>query len=59
MIRQKIFVILDRVIRYHGILISIISDRNKISISKFYQTLLGKIGMKEKILMVYYPQTDK
>ena len=56
--KQMICVVLDKVIRYHGIPKSITSDRDKIFKSNFWKTLMTEIGMKVKLLIVYYLQTD-
>ena len=53
-VKQIVWIILDRVIRYHGILESITLDRNKIFTSKFWQTIIVEIGTKIKLLIVYY-----
>ena len=48
----------DRVVRYHGIPKSIISDRDKLFTSNFWTTLLAAIGIKRKLSTAYHPQTD-
>jgi hypothetical protein len=48
----------DRIICYHGILETIISDRDKLFTSNFWTTLLAQIGTKKKLLTAYYLQTD-
>ena len=50
---------LDRVIRYHRIPKTIISDKNKIFISNFWRTLMIEIGIKLKLSTVYYLQTNR
>ena len=45
---------LDRIIRYYRILEIIISDRNKIFISNFWQIFIKEIGIKLKFSTVYY-----
>ena len=57
--KQTVYVVLDRVIRYHRILESITLDRNKIFKSNFWKTLMTKIGTKMKLLITYHPQTNK
>ena len=52
-------VVLDRVIRYHGILESIMSDRNKIFRNNFWKMLIIKIGTKIKLSTIYYSQMDE
>jgi transposase InsO family protein len=51
-------VFLDRIIRYHGIPESIISDRDKLFTSNYWTTLLAAIGTKKKLSTAYHPQTD-
>jgi hypothetical protein len=48
----------DRIICYHSILETIISDRDKLFTSNFWTTLLAQIGTKKKLLTAYHPQTD-
>ena len=57
--KQMAFIVLDRVIRYHRILESIIMDKNKIFQSNFWKTLIVEIGTKIKLLIIYYFQTDE
>ena len=52
-------VILDRLIRYYGILKSIISDRDKLFTLNYQTTLLAAIRTKRKLLTAYHLQTDK
>lgn len=51
-------VFLDRVVRYHGIPESIISDRDKLFTSNYWTTLLAAIGTKKKLSTAYHPETD-
>ena len=53
------FILLDRLIRYHGIPKSIISDRDKLLKSKYWETLLSLLGTKRKLSTSYHPQTDR
>ena len=59
MTKQRAWIILDRVIQHHRIPESITSDKDKIFISNFWQTLIVEIGTKIKLLTIYYSQTDK
>ena len=43
---------------YFGILEIIITDRDIIFISKYWQTILSSLGTKLKINIVYYSETD-
>ena len=58
-VKQMTCVILNKVIRYYKISESITSDRNKIFKSNFQKTLIIEIGIKIKLLIIYYSQTDK
>ena len=49
---------MDRIIRYYEISKIIMSDKNKIFISNFWQIFIKKIKIKLKFSIVYYPQTD-
>ena len=57
-VKQTVCVVLDRVIRYHGILENIMSDRDKIFKNNFWKTLMAEIGTKIILLIVYYSQMD-
>jgi hypothetical protein len=48
----------DRVYRYRGIPKSIISDRDKLFTSNFWQTFLAEAGVKRKLSTAYHPETD-
>ena len=51
-------IILDRLVRNHGIPKSIISDRDKLFTSNYWTTLIAAIGTKRKLSTAYHPQTD-
>ena len=51
-------VILDRIIRYYGILKIIISNRDKLFKLNYQIILYTAIGTKRKLLTVYYPEID-
>ena len=46
------------IIAQHGIPNTIISDRDKLFTSKFWQSLMDLIGTKQKLSTSYHPQTD-
>lgn len=52
------YVIIDRLIRYHGIPEAITSDRDKLFTSNYWKTLVGAIGIKQRMSTAYHPQTD-
>ena len=55
---QLAHVLKDRLIRYHGIPKSIISDRDKLFTSNYWTTLMAEIGTQRKLSTAYHPQTD-
>jgi transposase InsO family protein len=55
---QLAFILLDRLVRDHGIPESITSDRDKLFTSNYWKTLLGMIGTKLRMSTAYHPQTD-
>jgi hypothetical protein len=52
------WILLDRLVRHHGIPKSIISDRDKLFTSNYWATLLAAIGTKRRLSTAYHPQTD-
>ena len=52
------YVLLDRVIPEHGVPESIVSDRDKLFTSRYWQTLMAKIGVRQKLSTAYHPTTD-
>ena len=51
-------VILKEIIANHGIPQSIISDKDKLFTSKFWNTWTQQLGTKIKLLTAYHPKTD-
>lgn len=51
-------IFLDHIYRLHGLPNSIISDRDKIFVSKFWQQLLSALGIQQHLSTAYHPQTD-
>lgn len=48
----------DHIYRLHGLPVSIISDRDRIFTSKFWQQLFRLAGVTLRISSAYHPQTD-
>ena len=51
-------VILDVVVRHHGLPDSIVSDRGSFFTSKFWSSLCYFIDIKQRLSTAFYPQTD-
>ena len=51
-------VIIDVVVRHHGLPDSIISDRGAIFTSKFWSSLCYFLRIKQKLLIAFHSQTD-
>ena len=51
-------VIIDVVVRHHGLPDSIISDQGAIFTSKFWSSLCYFLGVKRRLLTAFHPQTD-
>ncbi|KAJ3701343.1 hypothetical protein LUZ61_005048 [Rhynchospora tenuis] len=51
-------VFLDNVYKLHGLPVSIISDRDPIFTSQFWQELMNKLGVHLNLSTSYHPQTD-
>ena len=49
---------IKKIIANHGIPQSIISDRDKLFTSKFWNTWTRQLGTKVKLSTAYHPQTD-
>jgi hypothetical protein len=55
---ELVYIFLRRIIANHRLLKEIISDRDKLFISKFWQALTAKIGTRAKLSIVFHPQID-
>ena len=51
-------VILDVVVRHHGLPDSIVSDRGSLFTSKFWSLLCYFLGIKRRLSTAFHPQTD-
>ena len=51
-------VIIDVVVRHHGLPDSIITDRGSLFTSKFWSSLCYFLGIKRRLSTAFYPQTD-
>jgi hypothetical protein len=49
---------LDHIYRLHGMLSAIISDRDRVFTSTFWQTLFKLLGMQLQLSTAYHPQMD-
>ena len=52
------FLVLDRLIRYHGIPRKLISDRDKLFTSAYWRTLVAQMGIHHKLSTAFHPETD-
>ena len=50
--------LLDRLVRDHGVPIMIITDRDKLFTSNYWKTISTAMGTKPKMSTAYHPQTD-
>ena len=57
-INQFGFILLDKLIKNHGIPASITSNKNKFFTSNYWKTLISTIGTKLKMSTAYHPETD-
>ena len=51
-------VIIDVVVRHHGLPDSIVTDRGSLFTSKFWSSLCYFLGIKRRLFTVFHPQTD-
>ena len=51
-------VIIDVVVRHHGLPDSIVSDRGSVFTSKFWSSLCYFLGIKRRLSTAFHPQTD-
>ncbi len=51
-------VIIDVVVRHHGVSESIVTDRGSLFISKFWSSLCYFLGIKRKLSIAFHPQID-
>jgi hypothetical protein len=57
--KKLAYIFLRRIVANHGLLKKIISDRNKLFTSKFWQALTAKIRIRAKLSTTFYPQTNR
>ena len=51
-------IIIDVVVRHHGLPDSIVTDRGSLFTSKFWSSLCYFLNIKRKLSTAFYPQTD-
>ena len=51
-------VIIDVIVRHHGLLDSIVTNRGSLFTSKFWSLLCYFLGIKRRLSIAFYPQTD-
>ena len=52
------YVFYKHIVAYHGLPTQIITDRDKLVVSKFWQSLMDLMGVQHKLSTAYHPQTD-
>ncbi len=52
------FLVIDRLIRHHGIPRIFITDRDKLFTSNYWQTLVTQMGIHHKLSSAFHPETD-
>jgi hypothetical protein len=52
------FLVLDRLIRYHGIPKAFVTDRDKLFTSAYWRTLVAQMGIHHKLSSAFHPETD-
>ena len=50
--------LLDRLVRDHGVPITVITDRDKLFTSNYWKTISAAMGTKPKMSTAYHPRTD-
>jgi len=55
---QLEYIVLDRLIRYHGIPKGLTSDRDKLFTSNYWKTLLPMLGTRLRMSIAYHPVTN-
>jgi len=50
--------VMDRLVRYHGLPRIFLTDRGSVFTSKFWNTLITRLGIKHKLSTAYHPETD-
>ena len=56
--KQLEYLVLDRLVRHHGLPINFITNRDKLFILAYWQTLVASIGIKHKLSTAFHPKTD-
>ena len=49
---------MDEIVRFHGIPVNIVSNKDPRFVSRFWQQLQGVLGTKLNFSTIYHPQTD-
>ncbi len=50
--------VLDKLVRYHGLPAVIVTDRDKLFTSKYWKTLVAAMGIRHKLSTAFHPETD-
>jgi hypothetical protein len=52
------YLVLDRLVRHHGLPLSFITDRDKLFTSAYWKTLTAAMGIKHKLSTAFHPESD-
>ena len=52
------YVFLWWIVAEHRLSQELVSDRDKLFISRFWKALMAQLGIRHKLFIAYYPQTD-
>ncbi|KAL0416065.1 UNVERIFIED_CONTAM: Transposon Ty3-I Gag-Pol polyprotein, partial [Sesamum latifolium] len=55
---KLVAIYIEDIVRLHGILVSIVSDRDPRFTSRFWNSFHQAMGTKVKVSTAYHPQTD-
>ena len=53
-VKEFIFIFLNTIVKYYRIPVKIISDKDKLFKSKFWQSLTKRLGAENKLSIAYY-----
>ena len=57
-VEQLGYLVLDRLVRHHGLPLAFITDRDKLFTSAYWQMLVKSMGIKHKLSTAFHPESD-